>query len=109
MRCLLLVVVCACGSKPAPAPVSNTASSSTEPATPTEGSAKVIQRHQTGGVVELVGDRGAAMKDADEEMGAHCGPNNYSIVQEGEEAVADPNNPAAGRTQTAWRVHYRCN
>src|SRR6187397_261585 len=51
------------------------------------GSARVIQRTQAGGVIELQGDRGKAMEQANQEMAAHCGPNNYTIVQEGEEAV----------------------
>src|SRR5262245_61756704 len=51
------------------------------------GSAKVIQRTQTGGVIELQGDRGKAMEQANSEMAAHCGPNNFTITQEGEEAI----------------------
>ena len=99
------------------------------------GSAKVIQRTQAGGVIELQGDRGKAMEDANQQMASHCGPNNYQIVQEGEEAVGtdtysrEDTNAAsqtsrsgrtttAGsttqgetstRTATAWRVHYQCN
>ena len=84
------------------------------------GSARVIQRTQAGGVIELNGDRGKAMEQANQEMAAHCGPNNYTIVQEGEEAVgADTYSPdgsppsndgtVSARTATAWRVHYQCN
>jgi hypothetical protein len=99
------------------------------------GSARVIQRTQAGGVIELQGDRGKAMEQANSEMSAHCGPNNYTIVQEGEEAVgtdtytredtsAAATQSRSGRTQyadqtttgqqstrtaTAWRVHYQCN
>ena len=99
------------------------------------GSARVIQRTQTGGVIELQGDRGKAMEQANQEMASHCGPNNYTIVQEGEEAVGTDTYQRAdqstvdqqsrsGRTQTsdttqtgvtstrtatAWRVHYQCN
>lgn len=51
------------------------------------GSARVIQRTQAGGVIELQGDRNKAMEQANQEMAAHCGPNNYTIVQEGEEAI----------------------
>src|SRR5262245_65187571 len=51
------------------------------------GSARVIQRTQAGGIIELEGDRGKAMEQANQEMAAHCGPNNYTIVQEGEEAI----------------------
>ncbi len=99
------------------------------------GSARVIQRNQGGGVIELQGDRGKAMEQANQEMASHCGPNNYTIVQEGEEAIGtdtysqentnaaqqtsrDGRNTEAGsttqgqqstRTAMAWRVHYQCN
>ncbi|MGE0870166.1 MAG: hypothetical protein AB7P03_16495 [Kofleriaceae bacterium] len=99
------------------------------------GSAKVIQRTQTGGVIELNGDRGKAMEHANQEMSAHCGPGNFTITQEGEEAIGtdtimsedtaeDTRTSRSGRrsstdssttsttstrTATAWRVHYQCN
>lgn len=99
------------------------------------GSARVIQRNQNGGIIELSGDRGKAMEQANSEMAAHCGPNNYQIVQEGEEAIgtdtytredtaSDTATSRSGRrsstdtttsgvqstrTATAWRVHYQCN
>src|SRR5215470_2849419 len=98
------------------------------------GSARVIQRTQTGGVIELQGDRGKAMEQANQEMASHCGPGNYSITQEGEEAVGtdtvqqqqtqdtehtsrsgrtttdnqQTTNVTSTRTATAWRVHYAC-
>lgn len=98
------------------------------------GSAKVIQRTQTGGVIQLDGDRGKAMEQANQEMSAHCGPGNFTIVQEGEEAIGTDTvareDTAYGekssrsgrrteggstttaaqstRTATAWRVHYQC-
>src|SRR5215218_2498228 len=99
------------------------------------GSARVIQRTQAGGVIELQGDRGKAMEQANSEMSSHCGPNNYTIVQEGEEAVgtdtysredtnagqhtsrdgrttqggATTTGQQSTRTAVAWRVHYQCN
>jgi hypothetical protein len=99
------------------------------------GSARVIQRTQTGGVIELQGDRGKAMEQANQEMASHCGPNNYTIVQEGEEAIgtdtysredtsaaatqsrsgrsqyadSSTTGQTSTRTATAWRVHYSCN
>ena len=99
------------------------------------GSARVIQRTQTGGIIELQGDRGKAMEQANQEMARHCGPNNYTITQEGEEAIgtdtysredtaaaadtsrngrhtrADSTTTGvqSTRTATAWRVHYQCN
>ncbi len=99
------------------------------------GSARVIQRTQTGGVIELQGDRGKAMEQANAEMNAHCGPGNFTITQEGEEAIgtdtvaredssSDTARSRTGRheatdsstvqttstrTATAWRIHYQCN
>lgn len=99
------------------------------------GSARVIQRTQAGGVIELQGDRGKAMEQANQEMAQHCGPNNWTILQEGEEAIGtdtytrentnagsttshDGHSTQSGatttgqqstRTATAWRIHYQCN
>ena len=99
------------------------------------GSARVINRNQSGGTIELQGDRGKAMEQANQEMASHCGPNNYTIVAEGEEAIGtdtynredtnagqhtsrDGRTTQGGstttgqqstRTATAWRVHYQCN
>ena len=99
------------------------------------GSARVISRTQAGGVIELQGDRGKAMEQANSEMNAHCGPGNFTITQEGEEAIGtdtvatedtaqDTKASRSGRrsstdtstvattstrTATAWRVHYACN
>ncbi len=99
------------------------------------GSARVIQRTQSGGVIELQGDRGKAMEQANQEMASHCGPNNFTITQEGEEAIGtdtinqqntqedtavskngrrsatdtSTTNTTSTRTATAWRVHYQCN
>jgi hypothetical protein len=99
------------------------------------GSAKVIQRTQAGGVIELQGDRGKAMEQANAEMAAHCGgPGSWDITQEGEEAIGtdtftrEDTNAASQtsrsgrrttsgstttgqtstRTATAWRIHYTC-
>ena len=98
------------------------------------GSARVIQRSQTGGVIELQGDRGKAMEQANSEMASHCGPGNYQITQEGEEAIgtdtysredtsaasqtsrsgrttqagSTTTGAQSTRTATAWRVHYQC-
>jgi hypothetical protein len=99
------------------------------------GSHKVIQRTQTGGIIQLDGDRSKAMEGANGEMARHCGPGNYTITQEGEEAIgtdtfsredtatdssvsrsgrhASSDSTTTGqqstRTATAWRVHYVCN
>jgi len=113
---LFALVACGGSNKQAaqPGPITNKAGS-VEPAQSGPGEGRVIQRTQMGGVIELTGDRSAAMKQADEEMTAHCGPSNYTIVQEGEEAIGtdtyDPNGGSthSQRTLTAWRVHYACN
>ena len=99
------------------------------------GSARVISRTQAGGVIELQGDKGKAMEQANQEMSAHCGPGNFTITQEGEEVIGtdtvatedtaeDTKTSRSGRRQstdtstvattstrqaTAWRVHYSCN
>lgn len=99
------------------------------------GSAQYIQRTQTGGTIELDGDRTKAMEQANGMMAQHCGPQNFTIVQEGLEPVgtdtftqqdtnAQAHESRSGRTQvaneqttgvtstrtaTAWRVHYQCN
>jgi hypothetical protein len=100
------------------------------------GSAKVIQRNQTGGVIELQGDRNKAMEDASNQMAAHCGgPGSYQITQEGEEVIGQDTfvredtseasktsrsgrrnrtdttttGQTSTRNATAWRVHYTCN
>lgn len=98
------------------------------------GAARVVRRDQTGGIIELQGDRGEAMKQANGEMNAHCGPNNWTIVQEGEEVIgqdtytredtaSDSKTSRSGRRSStdtttaaatstrdavAWRVHYQC-
>ncbi|HUS27280.1 MAG TPA: hypothetical protein VMZ53_02195 [Kofleriaceae bacterium] len=108
---LLAFVACGGSSKPAAQqPISNTdktggTDSSTPPGHPAEG--RVIQRTGSGGVIELIGDRAGAMRQANDEMSSHCGPNNYTIVQEGEESIAAED--GGPRTATAWRVHYQCN
>ena len=99
------------------------------------GSARLIQQTPQGGILELQGDRGKAMEDAQNQMSAQCGPNNYTIVQQGEEAIGTDtysrqdssavdqtsrsgrtttsDSTSSGvqstRTATAWRVHYQCN
>ena len=92
------------------------------------GSARVVNRTQGGGVIALQGDRGKAMEQAHKEMAAHCGPGNYTIVQEGEVVVGkdtvaredqdtyehrDGTSSTAVASQserdaTEWRVSYQC-
>jgi len=98
------------------------------------GAARVIHQDQTGGVIELQGDQGQAMQQATQQMAAHCGANNFTIMSQGEEAIGtdtitqqsqatDSTTSRSGRTSstdttattqqstrtaTAWRVHYQC-
>ena len=97
------------------------------------GTARVIQRTQVGGIIELNGDRGKAMEQANQEMAMHCGPN-FTVIQEGEEPIGtdtyttldessgsktskdgrrtksdtSTTSQQTTRTATAWRVHYQC-
>jgi hypothetical protein len=98
------------------------------------GTARVVQRTQVGGVLELQGDRAKAMEDANQQMAMHCGPNNFIVESEGEEVVgqdtvvrqdtaedtktsktgrrtstdASSTTTQSTRNATAWRVHYAC-
>jgi hypothetical protein len=95
------------------------------------GTARFIHRDPVGGVIELQGDHGKAMEQANEEMASHCGPDNFTIVQEGEEPIGsdtltredEATDSKTGhrsatdstataqqstRTATALRVHYEC-
>lgn len=66
------------------------------------GRAIVMTRTQSGGVIELDGDHSKGMEEANQRMAEHCGPNNYTIVQEGwERPETTPDDK--------WRVHYQCN
>lgn len=122
MKRALIVFLAACGGSPKPAPaVSNETRAEPTSAEPAGTlNARVIQRTASGGVIELAGDRDQAEADAQAVMTAHCGPNAYTIVQEGEEAIGatfepsplptapDVPGPPTSMTGTAWRVHYQC-
>lgn len=99
------------------------------------GSARLVQQTPQGGTLELQGDRNKAMEDANNQMAAQCGPNNYTIVQQGDEPVGTDTYTQADqqtndrtsrngrrntsntqtqevtstRTAYVWRVHYQCN
>jgi hypothetical protein len=99
------------------------------------GSARLIQQTPQGGTLELQGDRNKAMEDANNQMSAQCGPNNYTIVLQGFEPVGTDTYTQADqstsdqtsrngrrttsdtqtqqvtstREATVWRVHYQCN
>ena len=51
------------------------------------GHAEYVTQTQTGGIIRLIGDQGKAFEDAQKKMSAHCGPNNYTITQRGEEVI----------------------
>ena len=101
----VLLVGCWTGSAP-PAPA-KTPPPSVE--APPPGSARLVYRTADGGVLELDGDRSAAMKDASAQMTDHCGDDNFTVVQEGEEAVGNDTVGGEVTISTAWRVHYQCN
>jgi len=105
--CLGLVLLAACGGGGAkPAPTLKNSEDGATRETPM-GRAKQIVKDNDGGVIELIGERNTALERANIEMAKHCGSEQYTIFQEGEESV--DTNPCAIRPETAWRVHYSCN
>lgn len=69
------------------------------------GTARVLHQTEYEGVIELQGDHNKAMEQANEEMAAHCGLSNFTVVRDGLEPIG----PEHGdRPDTAWRVHYEC-
>jgi hypothetical protein len=88
------------------------------------GSARYVNRTQYNGVIALEGDRNKAMEQAHQQMAAHCGPGQYTIIREGETVVGqdqvarsdsyveeDGESQVASsstRDATEWRVEYQC-
>ncbi len=89
------------------------------------GTARVVNRNQYGGTIALEGDRNKAMERAHQAMAAHCGPNNYTIVSEGETVVGTDSAASSETVQhkdgtvtqeagqstrdaVEWRVTYQC-
>lgn len=68
------------------------------------GTARFVQKTPYGGVIELQGDHGKAMEQANEEMAATCP--DFIVLREGFEPVGDP--PAGGAAATVYRVRYQC-
>jgi hypothetical protein len=100
-----LVLAIACSSpKPAPIVANRAAGSAVAVPRAPAGRARLVVRTQTGGVIELAGDREIALQRSMDLMTTHCGPQNFTIVQEGEEAVASEGDAIT----TAWRIHYQC-
>jgi hypothetical protein len=89
------------------------------------GTARVVNRNQYGGTIALEGDRNKAMERAHQAMSAHCGPNNYTIVSEGETVIGSDSAASSETVQhkdgtvtqeagqstrdaVEWRVVYQC-
>ena len=89
------------------------------------GAARTVNRNQYGGTIALEGDRNKAMERAHQQMTAHCGPNNYTIVSEGETVIGQDSAASSETVQhkdgtvtqeagqstrdaTEWRVVYQC-
>ena len=74
------------------------------------GTARIVQKTPIGGTIELEGDHNKAMEQANEEMAAHCGFSNFTVLFEGAEPVALDNATAtpADSSRTAYRVRYQC-
>jgi hypothetical protein len=81
------------------------------------GTARVVQKTPTAGVIELQGDHNKAMEQANQEMAMHCGMGNFTVLSEGYEAVPLDAGSGAGpgtapadsaAAPTAWRIRYQC-
>ncbi|TMQ03460.1 MAG: hypothetical protein E6J91_46895 [Deltaproteobacteria bacterium] len=74
------------------------------------GTARVLHQTPYEGVIELQGDHNKAMEQANEEMAAHCGLSNFTVVHDGFESTdAAPTADAqTEHPEAAWRVHYEC-
>ena len=70
------------------------------------GTARIIQRTASGGVIELQGDHNKAMEQANEEMAAVCA--DFIIVSAGDEQVAASEAPSGAPVATVYRVRYQC-
>ena len=68
------------------------------------GTARIVQKTPSGGVIELQGDHNKAMEQANEEMAAACP--DFIVVREGLEPTADPS--PGGSAATVYRVRYQC-
>ena len=73
------------------------------------GTARVVQKTPIGGMIELEGDHNKAMEQANEEMAAHCGFSNFTVLFEGAEPLElDKAATPADSSRTAYRVRYQC-
>ena len=85
------------------------------------GHARLVQRDPGGGVLELDGDHGKAIEQANQEMAKQCGPTSFTITQDGDEVISTDPAPvtlpaasgrfaraerhAAAHAHRVWRVH----
>jgi hypothetical protein len=65
------------------------------------GSARVVQRNQTGGVLALAGWPDKSNQAAHAKMAAHCGPANYTIVEESEAVIGSSTSGSGEATSVA--------
>jgi hypothetical protein len=70
------------------------------------GGATVIERTPQGGIIELHGDHDRSMNEANQQMAAQCGANNYEIAQENDEPVVS--DAGSGAPRIAQRIHFHC-
>jgi hypothetical protein len=68
------------------------------------GTARIVQKTPSGGVIELQGDHNKAMEQANEEMAAACP--DFIVVREGLEPLADAS--PGGSAASVYRVRYQC-
>jgi hypothetical protein len=68
------------------------------------GTARIVQKTPSGGVIELQGDHNKAMEQANEEMAAACA--DFIVVGEGLEPRADA--PPGATAASVYRVRYQC-
>lgn len=88
------------------------------------GSARLVEKTQTGGVIALEGDRDKAWEQAEADIRDHCGDQGHHIVREGETVIGEKTEygertepdkkgtSTGGEVTTSdlteWRVEYMC-
>jgi hypothetical protein len=65
------------------------------------GSARVVQRNQMGGMLALEGWPDKSNQEAHAKMAAHCGPGNYTIVEESEAVIGSSTSGSGEATSVA--------
>jgi hypothetical protein len=88
------------------------------------GTARLVEKTQTGGIIALEGDKDKAWEDANSQIKDHCGDDGHHIVREGEHVIGetteyderteeDKRGTSTGGDVTTsdlteWRVEYMC-